>query len=304
MFNPAILTIVTLGVLESIFGVICNLSLITLSCRDPTDDFRLSPSNQIHFSMGLTNVFLQCILTVAGFIYSFYPLTLASRGFSPGLIFLMYFFISLTCWLTAWLCSFYCVTIIRFKNSIMTSLKMGLSTLLPKMLMVTALGSFCLAVPSIWHAHAEVQQKKTGNSSTNFTANDVVEFGFSFGYGIVFTMAGCIVPLIISLSSIGLTVGSLLRHVWRIKLNASNSSSPQLEAHYRACRTMILLVILYVIFNLTEIITISFTISTDSVFTITIWFVTMMYPMAQSLIVISGSSKLKASFWRVVLQSK
>ncbi|KAM4617721.1 taste receptor type 2 member 40-like [Discoglossus pictus] len=277
-------------IILSISGFIFNSFILTVSFRDQNGYFTLRPSGLIQGGMALTNVVLQCLFTVQANIAFISSHLFAHRQVGVTLVLLECFTINYSSWLTAWLCSFYCVTIVNFQHKVVTSLKMRLSGVVPKLLLVTALWSFSIGVPSIWYV--QLQHQTTRNLTGACTTNGVLVREFNTLYTIVFTTLGCVLPLIITLTTIGFTLASLLGHVRRIRLNDSISSVPQLEAHYRACRTMILLVIHYVIFNMAEMSSVFLLMSRERVLDIITWLVILLYPTAQALIVISGSSRL------------
>ncbi|KAM4641863.1 taste receptor type 2 member 41-like [Discoglossus pictus] len=240
--------------IQIITGILFNSFIMIVSLQD-RDDFSQSPSSQIQFTMVMANVILQCVLATYGFVAVFSPLMICSKEFSTVMLFLIFFLVNLSFWLTAWLSSFYCVTIVRFINKVISSLKMKLSGVVPKLLLVTVLGSYAISVPSICLSHFEVHLNLSGNMTSNYsgTVDVLIQPHFDSIHLIVYTTFGCFLPLIITLTSIVFTLYSLLGHVWRIKLKTSSSGAPQLGAHYRACRTMILLVTLDVIFSLVSI---------------------------------------------------
>ncbi|KAM4608093.1 taste receptor type 2 member 9-like [Discoglossus pictus] len=280
--------------IQTITGIFLNSFIMIVSLQD-RDDFHQSPSSQIQFTMGMANVILQCILAIFGRVAVFSPLIVVSKEFSTIMFFLIYFLVYLSFWLTAWLSSFYCVTIVRFSNKFISSLKMKLSGVVPKLLLVTVLGSFAISVPSIWYFHYEVYVTLSENMTSNYTGNVNLLFqpDLNFFYAMVYSTIGCFLPLIITLTSIGFTLAFLLGHVWRIKLKTSSSGAPQLAAHYRACRTMILLVTLDVMFSLSEILAASAFMSLTNVWTYIAWYTSFLYPTIQAAILISGNSKMK-----------
>ncbi|KAM4608094.1 taste receptor type 2 member 4-like [Discoglossus pictus] len=232
---PSLHLIVTvaLGSVETIIGVLLNCFILVASIQDQNEAFTLSPSKQIQFSMGLTNVIIQSMLTIEGYVSELSPVTMFSKEFSTVIVFVHFSLIYFSSWLTTWLCPFYCVTIVRFKHNLMTSLKMGLTVVVPKLLVVTALGSLGISVPYIWCVEFGIQQKITENVPNNHTGNDddVIQFNVDFFYGMVFITFGCFLPLTLTVTSIGFTLASLLGHIWRIKLNAFNVNGQQLKTH-------------------------------------------------------------------------
>ncbi|KAM4628451.1 taste receptor type 2 member 9-like [Discoglossus pictus] len=287
--------------IQTITGIFFNSFIMIVSLQDQ-DGFSQSPSSQIQFTMGMTNVILQCVLATYGFVSLSSPLTFFSKEFSTIMLFLIFFLVNLSFWLTAWLSSFYCVTIVRFSNKFISSLRMKLSGVVPKLLFVTVQGSFAISVPSIWYFHYEVHVTLSENMTSNYTGNVnvLIQPDLNFFYAMVYSTIGCFLPLIITLTSIGFTLASLLGHVWRIKVNTSSSGAPQLAAHYRACRTMILLVTLYVMFSISEILATSAFMSFTNVWTFIAWYTSFLYPTIQAAILISGSSKMKIALCRLL----
>ncbi|XP_053550809.1 taste receptor type 2 member 9-like [Bombina bombina] len=257
-----------------------------------------SPGNQIQSCMALTNIVLQCIMTSDGFLVLFQPYLVFSTKVISARNLLLSFFANLSFWLTAWLCSFYCVTIVRFHHEVITSLKMRLPDVVPKLLLGTLLLSFSISVPTIWYIKFVTESTTSANLTGNYSAMTAFVFYHNSTFTSIFITIGCIMPLVITLTSIGFTVASLLRHVQQMKLNAPSLSAAQLEAHYRACRTMVLLVILYVTFNVTAI---RFPFSNLSFeFFLIIWLILLLYPTVQAVILIMGSSELKGTLSQII----
>ncbi|KAM4632396.1 taste receptor type 2 member 16-like [Discoglossus pictus] len=218
--------------IQIVTGIFFNSFIMIVSLQD-RDDFSQSPSSQIQFTMGMANVILQCVLSTYGFVAVFSPLMIFSKEFSTVLFFMIFFLVNLSFWLTAWLSSLYCVIIVRFSNKFISSLKMKFSGVVPKLLLVTVLGSFAISVPSIWYFHFEVHVTLSENMTSNYTGtvNVLIQPDLNFFYAMVYSTIGCFLPFIITLTSIGFTLASLLGHVWRIKLKTSSSGAPQLAAH-------------------------------------------------------------------------
>ncbi|XP_053550820.1 taste receptor type 2 member 40-like [Bombina bombina] len=291
------ITVISIG---AVLGTFSNAFIITVIFHDQNGLLSQSPGNQIQFCMGLCNLLLQCVMAVEGIAKCLPFSWLGSKEFRSVAHILFYTFVTLSFWLTAWLCTFYCVTIVRFNHRVMRSLKLRLPDVVLKLFLVTVLVSFCIGLPSIINVHNKCNQNKTENcmANNNETTNNV--FIRDIQYGLTFLALGSSLPLVLALLSIGFTVSSLLTHIRQMKLNVSTVRSHQLEAHYRACRTMTLLIIVYVIFNVSEGIMAFFTIPNHNVINITASFIHL-YPAAQAVIVVCGSPKLKNNFSKFFL---
>ncbi|XP_053550823.1 taste receptor type 2 member 40-like [Bombina bombina] len=280
---------------ELIAAIILNLYIMATSFLDQSKKFSLSPANQMYFYMGLVNVCLQVIMTLQGYVYVFSPVTYVSKEFSVPVCLCFLYFIYLNLWLTAWLCSFYCVTIVRFRSKFVTRLKMSLSTVVPKLLLITAVGCVIISVPSIWGVQVVAQQNMTQELTHNIH-NFIVVFNFTHYYFIIFITFGCSLPLVLSLTSVGFTLTSLFGYIWRIKVTESSLSAPQLEAHYKACRTMLRLIITYLVFIVSEIHISTSILSTSNILMVATFFIALLYPTSQSAILIFGNPRLKKGF--------
>ncbi|XP_053550841.1 taste receptor type 2 member 40-like [Bombina bombina] len=300
MASTSLAAFVICGI-EAIFGIVSNSFIIAVSFWDKTEGFTLSPVSLIHIHMGLTNVIMLIIMTTAVATFTLSSQTIVPKEFYLVIIVSMFFLVTFGFWLTSWLCIYYCLTIVDFKHNVIRRLKMNLSTVVPKILVGTALGSFIISVPTIWYVKLCSFSAMYGNLTTDCTADSEEVFHFNHFYIIIFITTGCFFPLSLSITSISFTLASILGHIWKIRLNTItlSSSSNQLVAHYRACRTMILLVVLYILFNIAEVITASSSMYAVNVWTVIFWYFTYMYPAAQAAILISGSSKLKRNLLRM-----
>ncbi|XP_053550817.1 taste receptor type 2 member 9-like [Bombina bombina] len=300
MFSPDWKVTLIILTVTTISGITTNSFVAVVSVLDQRRCFSLSPRKQIQFSMVLVNVILQSLLTSEGYRGLYSTHAWWSRESCISVIFLMHFTINLSFWLTTWLGVFYCVTIVNFKHTFITQVKMRLPAVVPKILLVTTLVSFISNAPVIFDVHLENQHNMTYNNIRNGGESCLIPLH----YAIIYIIYGCFVPFIITLASIGCIVVSLMTHVHRAKLSNSTLSAPQLQAHYRACRTMILFLILFVIFNVSEMIFVSSLLSTRDIQNFIMWVFILLYPTSQAAILIMGSANLKTAFVRIVQCNK
>ncbi|XP_063789035.1 taste receptor type 2 member 9-like [Pseudophryne corroboree] len=260
------------------------------------NETRLNPSHLIHLLRGLVNILLQCGLTVEGSLYVICVPVLFIRE-----VYIPLFIINLTMtycsfWLTAWLCAYYCTTITNFRYGLCVWLQRISSSSLLLLLLLTAGGTFLMGLLCIWNVTFEAELKGSENSTvgTSFISGT---FNVNPLYSVITTCLGCCLPFILILYSIILTVSSLLRHVCNMKQSDSGFTRPKLQAHLNAIRTVILILIVFVTFCISEIV-----LSTSKFSTIpdgkilTSWFIVMFYPAAESIIALQASSKLRKVF--------
>uniref|UniRef100_A0A8C5QEG8 Taste receptor type 2 n=1 Tax=Leptobrachium leishanense TaxID=445787 RepID=A0A8C5QEG8_9ANUR len=250
---------------------------------------RLQPSDQIHVSMGLVNIFLQCT-AIAGFLMTLNPSFLGDYMINMTFIILS-FFLLFSFWLNTCLCAYYLTCIANFNHRLFTWLKTNLSVLTPKLILVAAVGSFILSFSGIGKINLELI---TENSTTD---SGITSFKIHTDplYSLISNSLGCFVPCILSSLCLGYTVMCILKHVWRIKNNDSGFTRPNLQAHIRAARTMVLLIMLSLSLILAQTLNVAFLNNGLDIILISI-FMNLLFPSGQAFIVIQASAKLRQVF--------
>ncbi|KAM5152729.1 taste receptor type 2 member 143-like [Mantella aurantiaca] len=262
---------------------------------------RLSPADQILSSMAVINILLQMVLgmdmsllqVLSLDVYGPYHLTFIKIGI---------FLVSCNLLVTVWLCTYYCLKIVNFSRGILLALKIRISDLVPKLLMASAILSFCLAMISHWNIYEICQKGFTGNSTRDPTQN-IFLLKTREAY-LIAAFILLILPLLLTLMPIGVTLASLWRHTNRIKKNETDSCHPQTQAHARAARTMILLVTLHTAFYGVLFSFFSKSFNVDDVAMVISWHFVVFYPMMQSLVIITGNAKLWKACKRIFSPKK
>ncbi|KAM8962431.1 taste receptor type 2 member 9-like [Pelodytes ibericus] len=277
-------------------GLILNACILIVNFMEWRKGTRLQPCDQIHVSMGLVNILLQCAMTFTWLVLWFPDqyikdvITLLSA--------LMMFLIYLSLWLNAWLGIYFVTTFSNFNHRLFVCLKSNISTIFTKIILVSAVGCFVVSLPSIWKANLQIHQETIGNSTINSTyitkrrrVNQV--------YLLTAISVGCYLPFILSNLCIGHILTSLLKHIWRVTHNDSGLTHPNLQAHIRAVTTMILLLCLCLSFYLAQTFRFFSSGSVDDVISQLSFYLTLAFPTAESIILIQASFKLRKLFsWR------
>ncbi|XP_053550838.1 taste receptor type 2 member 7-like [Bombina bombina] len=280
--------------ITSVSGISSNSFIMIVTYLKHKRFLKLSPRNQIQFTMCLNNLLLQCSTVL--FILVMFLIPDVQRELRQVASFVLCLFMAFGSWLAAWLCAFYTVIVVRFRHKVITSLKMKLPSLVPKLLLVTFLGCLSITVPSIWYLNSETAQNMTGNLTYSNISDTHVFHQSDWHYLVIFHTLGTILPVVISIISLVLTVTSLLGHIWRIKHNDSSWNRPLNVAHYKACRTIFLFVAVFVIIVVVGIIFVS----KNGIQNFMLVLKAQIYPTELSFILISGSSKVKRALYRVV----
>ncbi|KAG8544863.1 hypothetical protein GDO81_021696 [Engystomops pustulosus] len=273
-----------------VLGVGCNLWIVWVNLRDWRRGVHLSLPDQILSFMALLNAVMQnlfCIdvscLTI-GYYDSFNPIRIK---IICGFVFL----VSCHIWFTAWLSVYYYMRIVSFSGGLLLALKTRISDLLPKLLVMSIAVSLIFALPSFWNIYPEIHQKNFGNATYNYTV-EIRSIVITSPYLITSILGGTI-TLTLTLLSIGLTLCSLCRHVKTMSIAIGSSSRPQTQAHITAVRTMVLLVTVYSVYNVASLIVVMRSFNFQDYVVLCCWYVTLVYPTLQALVMITGNAKLK-----------
>uniref|UniRef100_A0A8C5QCE8 Taste receptor type 2 n=1 Tax=Leptobrachium leishanense TaxID=445787 RepID=A0A8C5QCE8_9ANUR len=275
--------------IESATGLILNTVIIVCNFKDWVKGSRLQPSDQIHVTMGLANIFQQCT-AIAGFFMVWNPHLFANHVINMTFM-VMYSFLLFSFWLNTCLCAYYLTCIANFNHRLFTWLKTNFSVITPKLILVAAVGSFILNFSGIEKFRIELI---TENSTTD---SRITSFKIHADplYSMIATCLGCFLPFTVSSLCLGYMVMCILRHVWRIMNNDSGFTRPNLQAHIRAARTMVLLIMLSLSLMLAQTFNVG---SSNNGLDITILsvFTTLLFPSGLAFIVIQASTKLRQVF--------
>ncbi|XP_075421231.1 taste receptor type 2 member 7-like [Ascaphus truei] len=266
---------------------------MAVSYRNWRIDISLNQCDLILLSMGLSNLALLCILNAELFLYLVPSHLRFYREINSALIFLEMFIIYLNIWLTAWLCVYYCIKISNFMHRLFFRVKLWVSSVLQKLLLMSAVGSFIICVPSLWICHQiDPQENSTYSLTANCSAVSETS-AFYISNIVILAVLGCCLPFLLSFIAIGLTLTSLWGHVWRMKKKTSDFSIPRLQVHSRAARTMILLVVLSMAVCMTQLCLLLFPYDLNNILITICWYFSLCYPAAQAFLLILGNTKLR-----------
>ncbi|XP_068103532.1 taste receptor type 2 member 140-like [Hyperolius riggenbachi] len=280
------------AVIAWLLGVGLNSSIVAIYFREWTNNQQFNVCGKIIFSMALLNDVLQCFTTIHSFMFHMG----ISWEFNSAIL-------ATTCicytsliygnfWQSAWLSVYYCLKLINYSNWFFLQVKKALSSSISQILVVSLVGIVFMNLPLIWLLQIERLQ-----NGTNILFNDTQYLYFSITFG-------CGLPLLVSFVCIGLSVTSLLRHVWRLHQRSSRfSSSPQIQGHLRAARTMILQLSLNAIHFLAVNRLFSSSFSLGIVLKIILWTFFMCFTSLQAMTSILGNPKLHHRFFYLIVSS-
>ncbi|XP_063789025.1 taste receptor type 2 member 41-like [Pseudophryne corroboree] len=274
-----------------IHGIIINSAILSVYIRLWKKSNRLGASDPILLSMALTNLLLVCQLLLSDYLYYFYS------QLNTGILYLLYVLYvqyNMSLWNTAWLSICYCVKLVTVTHRIFLWVKMWFPSSITKLLIGSAIWSILMNLPFIWTVQIMfLQNGNVTDGSVSFTMM------VDIPYYVVNLLLSYILPFTLTVTCIGLSVTSLLHHVWRIRQNVSqDSSSPQLQALVRAAVTMVLHVVLDLTFLIIIMYLFTLSLNTNTMTQTIVWLLLFSYPSVISFILIFGNPKLKRSLFR------
>ncbi|OCT61882.1 hypothetical protein XELAEV_18047912mg [Xenopus laevis] len=220
-------------------GSMLNSSIVAVYLRDWKNRIILGECERTILTIGCTNLFMQCFLTISETIvvYELYGLFFKEIYVVGSILFFSLTYVSM--WLTACLSICYYMKLLNISLSMIVRSQRGLSSTL--FLFGSVMVSCLINVLLIWTIDTELLQNTTLSAENSIYKLDIKFMLFN-------VVIGCCVPVLITSLCIGLSVMFLLRHVQKMKNNTF-----QLKSHVGACRTMSFLLILNLIFFLTVI---------------------------------------------------
>ncbi|XP_063789013.1 taste receptor type 2 member 41-like [Pseudophryne corroboree] len=274
-----------------IHGIIINSAILAVYIRLWRTRNRLGASDPILLSMALTNLLLVCQLLLTYYLSFHTQMDIRILLFLNYVLYVLY---NMSLWNIAWLSICYCVKLVTVTHRIFLWVKMWFPSSITKLLIGSAIWSVLVNLPIIWTVQILfLQNGNVTDGSIHYALKVDVP------YTVLNLLLSYILPFTLTVICIGLSVTSLLHHVWRIRQNVSqDSSSPQLQALVRAAVTMTLHVVLDLTFLLILLYSFAAPFNVSPVIIILFWVYLISYPSVQSFILIFGNPKLKRSLFR------
>uniref|UniRef100_A0ABM5FI03 Taste receptor type 2 n=1 Tax=Pogona vitticeps TaxID=103695 RepID=A0ABM5FI03_9SAUR len=270
-------------------GLISNGFIVTVTIRDWTKSKRLTSSEQLLLSLGISN--LCAIVALYPYYLNAVSANIVSDKSKEKLFPFSVFIVTSRFWFTAWLCVFYCVKIVNSTQSLFLWWKRKISWLIPRLLLGSLIIPFLIGCYASQNISVVLTIKSnTMTNVTNGTQGKTVKYlidSFKFSYYII----GSGFPFLVVFFCSILVVGSLCRHICRIKGNKSSLKTLQTEAHMKAAGTVLYLLVLYILFVVAQSIATSTPLEKEAAVLVSV--VMMAYSPAQAAILVMVNPKLK-----------
>ncbi|KAG8550191.1 hypothetical protein GDO81_027798 [Engystomops pustulosus] len=280
--------------IESLLGLAMNIYILLAYMGNLKNGLSLGASDKVLLSKVMVNICLHLMETAQSVIYVFSPnlfytheiLLWFVMGNSP-------FLNSYSYWLIALLCVYYCVSITTCGHQTVVWLKRRLPSHLSHVLIASGFGLFVISFPNIWFCAI--------NSTGNTTYQSMFlrgQFITNEAYRASSVTLGSFLPLFVAFISTAITLWSLINHMWTMKQNNRGFTRSKFQTQLNATRTMILFLLIAVIYNVILIYFFSLPSSVSDDAVLMIWYLIVSYPIAEAIIIIQSSSKLRRNLLR------
>ncbi|XP_053328049.1 taste receptor type 2 member 7-like [Spea bombifrons] len=282
----------TISIFECVAGVLLNSFIVMVNFLDWKQGNKLSPCDKILALIAFNNIFLQCDMNVYTFIFIVIPAMVEDHAIHSTISVFLLFQFYYSFWMTSCLCFYYCLSIVNFKHTLLIRMRQRIPIVVSSQLLVSAVASFAISVLSIWNIEIE-HFKQTDNSTANPSKNTKMSIEITPVYRAITIFSGCCLPFCIAVLSAALVLVSLWSHTWSMKQNSGSFSVSHIEAHRRAAGIIILLTLLFAVFYAAEVTLLSSSMAFQTFWEFVSLFFVLIYPTAQSFVLILGNTKLR-----------
>ncbi|KAG8433458.1 hypothetical protein GDO86_017657 [Hymenochirus boettgeri] len=279
------------------FGIILNSFIVAVSLRDWKKQRNLSVCDQIILTMGCSNLIFQCLVTFEGpyLVFGLYQQFHKESAVAVYIVF--YFFVYVWFWNMAWLSICYCFRLVRCSHWFFIRLQNRISSSVTQILLGSWGFLLIMNIPLIWTLHLEARQNTTITTT-------IEDFNFQPNLQYLFfnIIVGSCLPTLITSISVGLSLVSLVSHVWRMKHNTNHSGFPELKIYIKPCITMFLLMLMGALYLLATSIYVLRKFSMGHFWDVVCFLFLRSSPLTQAVIVIFGNSKFQVAWLKICFQ--
>ncbi|NP_001034959.1 bitter taste receptor Modo-T2R41 [Monodelphis domestica] len=253
MVAALIIFSMVLYALLCLLGIMANAFIVVVLGREWVRCHRLSPSDMILISLGISRFCLQWVGMINCFYY-FLHRTQYNTGLARQYFGLYWDFLNTsTFWFGTWLSVLFCVKIANFTHPIFLWLKWRVNDLIPWLLLVSLLISFIVTMLFFVGNNIMYQAFLKGTFSGNLTL-----YGFAkrleIQYFLPLKLIALSIPCSMFIVSTVLLIASLRRHSCRMQHSARRTQDPSAQAHSRALKFLVSFLVLYALSFLSSII--------------------------------------------------
>lgn len=280
-------------------GILSNFFIIFLHFFKHRES--VSGSDKIIVALSFSNACFASIAFTNIFIFYFWPLMFVTHHLALVMFFIIIFIFTTSSWLTASLCFFYYVKIKTFTSSIMSHLKMKVSSLVPWMIFVSVVLS-CFS-PSLTIVQLLVDKDPSGEIPAFHSINVSQSYTTSSGVfrDTLYSLFICsFIPFLISAVTTASTAFSLLLHRLKLRKKKTPSSSNHHVKKYQY--TIRILIRLLIFYAMIYVVLFLFYFNIFAAYSIGFWgFLVIMcsYSLTQSVLLSLATKKLKQAWMKI-----
>ncbi|KAM4628500.1 taste receptor type 2 member 40-like [Discoglossus pictus] len=237
---------------EVIAGILISTFIVIVNFLDWSEKKMLSSCDQILLALGISNAcypwFSGCLL----YICFVQPQSILANYFPVVYALTISAFLS-SSWITALLCLYYFVKIVQFPNGLLVRLKMKIDLLVPWLILVVNVVSILSSIPmalNFSNVYSNVTNPITGNISsvTSWISNNSMQIVSPL-------IPNFLVPFLTVMVTTCCIMRYLSSHTRNMEQNMGEAGN--LKVHRRAARTMLSLILLYLVFYVAQLVLVS-----------------------------------------------
>ncbi|XP_069057778.1 taste receptor type 2 member 40-like [Pleurodeles waltl] len=297
----AIVSLAIFGI-GTVTGVITNAFILVANFLVTVYGLCIQPGDLIITTLGLSNICFQLTMAVNDFCAFLWNEVYFSFEVYAVINVLILFTIISSFWFTVCLCVFYCIQILIFTRPFLIKLKQNIAKLVHWLLLGSTFTSLTLSLPAAWCVDKGLSGNMISSVTVNITLEGVVP-RLNPSFLLFSILLGCTLPLILVGISNALIIISLCSHAKNM-MQGSSSGAPRGEAGLRAVRTVTSLLLIYILFYVSEVFMFLDMFPPASPWMDVCLAVIYLYSPVQSVILILGSPKLKAMSIKILHHSR
>ncbi|XP_049750551.1 taste receptor type 2 member 38 [Elephas maximus indicus] len=290
-----------LSILEFVVGVLANAFIFLVNFWDMVKRQPLSNCDLVLLSLSVIRLFLHGLLFLDAIQLTHFQRMKAPLSHSYQTILVLWMVTNqVSLWLATSLSILYCSKIIHISHTTLFCVVHRFSRKIPQVLLGVILFSCACTFLCLWDFSKRSRLMVTTLLFMNSTEEENAKIRFFYSF--LFCNLGSILPSLYFLASSGLLIVSLGRHMRTIRANASGFHDPSLEAHIKALKLLISFLCFYVVAFCTALLSVPLIMWWQNKIGVMVCVAVMaVCPSGHSIILISGSSKLRRAVETILL---
>ncbi|XP_073484933.1 taste receptor type 2 member 9-like [Aquarana catesbeiana] len=297
MATSALLTVYAIGLAETFLGLVANAFITISNVLDWKAGKKLKPFDKIFLSLGLSRSIHMCLL-IFNIIIRVFNLNVYGISALNWILNLTYLFLDFSSlWFAMWLCFLYFVKVTIFKNTLLIRIKLRI----PQLVLYMIISSILMALLSgfifvcNYNDPLDLMFPRFDPQSNSSIEKEIMFLVPSY-------FLGHFLPFIMVSISTTFLLRTIVGHVTRIKSTITSFTTPKMDAHFTAIRSVCLVEFMTICyFIVTVLLRFNFyqTFNNNVIFVLVIF-----YPTFHSMVLIAGNAKLKKKFFKIVYYVK